>query len=203
MPHRSELQIEIASLCPIADQTGVFQLPPGATNFAPVSGSVVHGYLSGAHCFCGYVNHNGVLDQGESWTITDAIGHFALADAVGPLVAFGGVDISTGLQFTGTLSAAEGSTRITPLTTLVALADQQGSLTPDDQVKSSFGLSSSLDLGSLDPFSAVRAGDDGSAAALVANLVVMSTSVAISAAIAGTSLATLNLSRQRFSARSC
>jgi hypothetical protein len=40
---------------------------------------------------------DGELDDGESSTTTDANGTFVLTGGSGPLVAFGGTDISTGL----------------------------------------------------------------------------------------------------------
>jgi hypothetical protein len=87
---------------------------------APVTGTAIDGYLSGATVFID-VNGNGQLDTGEPSTTTDAQGNFTLPGGTsGPLVAFGGTDISTGLEFKGILKAPAGATVVTPLTTLVA-----------------------------------------------------------------------------------
>jgi hypothetical protein len=59
---------------------------------------VVEGYISGATVFAD-ANGNGQLDAGEASTTTDSTGGFSLTGGSGPLVAFGGTDTSTGLQF--------------------------------------------------------------------------------------------------------
>src|SRR5262249_23123379 len=105
-------------------------LPPGfspvacGTNHSINSGypyllqvdqSVVRdGPISGAVVFADD-NNNGTLDDGEFFTMTDAAGNFEPIGGVGPLVAYGGTDASTGLPFTGVLEAPAGSTSINPL----------------------------------------------------------------------------------------
>ena len=63
------------------------------------------GYVFGATVFAD-ADGDGELDAGESFTTTDANGTFVLTGGSGPLVAFGGTDISTGLQFAGKLIGA-------------------------------------------------------------------------------------------------
>ncbi|MXQ08011.1 hypothetical protein GQ651_09155 [Alphaproteobacteria bacterium GH1-50] len=125
---------------------------------------VVDGYLSGAQVF-GDANNNGVFDTGETTTTTAADGSFdssLFADDV-PLVAVGGIDISTGEAFTGTLKAPAGSSVVTPLTTVVQAiieADTSGTLTPEQaaaNLATSLGLSG--DLLNDDPSALAEAGD--------------------------------------------
>ena len=84
-----------------------------------LTGHVIEGYIAGATVFAD-ANGNGVLDLGEAHTTTNADGSFTLTGGTGPIVMFGGTDVSTGLAFKGTLKAPMGSTVVTPLTTLVA-----------------------------------------------------------------------------------
>ena len=117
--------------------------------------SVSEGYLSGATVYVD-ANGNDQLDSDEASGITDAGGYFVPFGILGPVVAFSGIDTSTGLNFKGQLSAPAGSSVITPLTTLVALlsSDRQA----ERKVLSSFGLSSSIDLNTFDPIAAAKAG---------------------------------------------
>jgi len=130
-----------------------------------VKAFAVDGYLSGATIF-GDANANGLLDTGEVQTTTAADGSFnqALFAADVPLVAVGGIDISTGKAFTGTLKAPAGSTVVTPLTTLVQTLLENGNGTQTaaqaaDAVRASLGLASGVDLLNQDPVAAAEAGD--------------------------------------------
>ncbi|MGY3370245.1 hypothetical protein ACVWZL_007370 [Bradyrhizobium sp. GM2.4] len=120
-----------------------------------ITGKVSKGYISGAAVFSDD-NGNGQLDPTEASTTTDANGIFKITSGSGPLIAIGGVDTSTGLQFKGQLSAPSGSSVITPLTTLLALLSSDA--LAEQKVLSSFGLSSSIDLNSFDPIAAAQAG---------------------------------------------
>ena len=91
------------------------QLKPGGFH-----GKMADGYVAGATVFVD-TNENGVRDEGEFSTTTDADGNFTIPDDVdgyGPLVGYGGTDIMTGLAFKGTLTAPAGSTVLNPLTTV-------------------------------------------------------------------------------------
>jgi VCBS repeat-containing protein len=146
------------------------------------TGKLVDGYIAGATVFAD-ANGNGVLDAGEVSTTSDAQGNFVLVGGTGTLVSIGGTDISTGLA-AGKLSAPEGSTVITPLTTLVVAlgGDQEAS----NKVSAAFGLSSNLDLTTFDPVSAAQAGDTASVAAVAAGIKTLATVNLIASAVGGT-----------------
>lgn len=84
-----------------------------------IQGKVVDGYLAGATVFVDS-NRNMQIDPGESWTTTALDGSYSLPAAQGPILAFGGFDVSTHQQFNGGLMALPGESTLTPLTTLVA-----------------------------------------------------------------------------------
>jgi VCBS repeat-containing protein len=136
------------------------------------------GYVSGATVFAD-ADGDGELDAGESSTTTDANGIFVLTGGSGPLVAFGGTDISTGLPFAGNLMAPEGSIVITPLTTLLV-----GGASESD-ILAAFNLPAGFDLRLGDPIAGLLAGHAGSAAVFVAGVKVIDTVTAIATAIAG------------------
>jgi hypothetical protein len=142
----------------------------GGTTPDPVElGFAVDGYLSGATVY-GDANGNLVLDAGEIQTVTGSDGSFNTAifpDDV-PLVTIGGIDISTGETFTGTLTAPAGSTNITPLTTLVQklVADTAGTDTPISVADATASVASSLglegdaaELLTVDPAALAESGD--------------------------------------------
>jgi VCBS repeat-containing protein len=141
------------------------------------------GYLSGTTVFAD-ANGNGVLDTGESFTNTDESGSFIIPGTSGPLAAFGGSDTSTGLPFKGQLSAPEGSSVITPLTTLLtALAADPSA---QSKLLAALGLPSSVDLTSFDPIEAAKTGDANGAATEVAGSKVYDTVEMIASALSGT-----------------
>ncbi|HYC47443.1 MAG TPA: type I secretion C-terminal target domain-containing protein [Burkholderiales bacterium] len=127
----------------------------------PFVGQAIDGYVVGATVFAD-TDEDGVLDPGEAHTTTGSNGLFTLYGGVGPLVMIGGTDISTGLAFTGTLRAPEGSTVITPLTTLVAalIEGTPGTSVADAQAQviTAFGLPD-IDLTTFDPVQAALSGD--------------------------------------------
>ena len=146
------------------------------------SGAVADGYISGATVFRD-LDGDSLLDAGEPFTITDEKGQFtALGGFGGTIVAFGGIDISTGLAFEGLLKAPTGSTVINPLTTLVsAVLGDTGSATTAEiaarvaeaevKVATLLGLDDSVGpLTQFDPIAAVTAGGAGAEAALKAQL---------------------------------
>lgn len=178
-----------------------------------LAGAVADGYLAGATLFADSNANalrdwtdagamNGVWDagEGEAWTTTDASGNFSFdfGDPTATLVTIGGTDISTGMAFTGSLSAPAGSTIVNPLTTLVAATIKQASLSPAAAavaVGAALGLPTSIDLTTYDPL-AQTAGNATAlqvqkAAATVANLIVVSTNNGIDAGEALGNLAAL------------
>jgi VCBS repeat-containing protein len=146
------------------------------------AGRIVDGYIAGATVFAD-ANGNGQLDQGEASTTTNADGTFTLTGGAGPLVMFGGIDISTGLPFQGTLTAPAGSAVVTPLTTLVAALVASGQSVDDAQaeVKSALGLAD-VDLTSFDAVAQTAGGSADAANVLAAAVQVQATVAQISAA---------------------
>ena len=126
-------------------------------------GNAVDGYISGATVFAD-ANNNGQLDSGEINTVTDQNGNFTLFGGTGPLVMQGGIDISTNLAFSGVMRAPEGSTVVTPLTTLVAAiagptATAQDIAAANAAVLQGLGLDPNLDLSTFDPIMATVSND--------------------------------------------
>jgi len=155
-----------------------------------VQGHAIDGYVYGATVFADQ-DGDGLLDAGEAYATTDASGNFTLIGGSGPLVMFGGVDIATGLAFTEVLRAPEGSTVVTPLTTLIAaLVDGGQSLTDaTDNVASALGLGGlTVDLLNFDPIPVVAAGGADAAAAaqvLAGGIQVQNAIVQVSALLEG------------------
>ena len=127
-------------------------------------------------------NNNGVRDTGESFTDTNADGKwtaedFAITDAQGNFTGLTGTgkivltalidgngqnlttDISTGKAFNQVLSAPEGSTVITPLTTLVSNLVDKGQTVAqaEDKIAASLGLDTNISLSTYDPVLAINA----------------------------------------------
>lgn len=166
---------------------------PGAV--PQTTGKLVDGYIAGATVFAD-ANDNGVLDTGEAFTTTAADGSFTLVGGSGSLVSIGGTDVSTGVQFQGSLKAPAGSTVITPLTTLiveiVAAAPQGQPITAAEaanQIAAAFGFdNTAIDLTTFDPVPTAVTGDATATAILSAAIQVQST-VAQIAAVGGSSSA--------------
>ena len=143
---------------------------------------VLDGYLAGATVFVD-VNKNGVLNNAEASTTTNASGQFHLNPGSGPLIAFGGTDVSTGLPFKGQISAPPNSAVISPLTTL--LNDLQSDSAAEQKILKSLGLSSTFDFANTDPIAAAKAGDAAGAAAYVAGAKAYDTVSLIASALTG------------------
>jgi hypothetical protein len=172
-------------------------------------------------------NNNGLFDAGEAYedanhdghftseyfTTTDAQGNFTNLFGTGgivltSLVAGDGTvlttDISTGKAFAGQLTAPEGATIVTPLTTLVAAlagagASADGIAAAQAQVKAALGLGSNVDLTTFDPI--VAAGDSSAssdaiavqkAAIQVANILSVMASASEAAQVSGGAQTAIN-----------
>ena len=86
----------------------------------PSSGRAVDGYLSLAKVVCDS-NDNGIAETGEPVTYTDLKGNFVFdTGCAHGVLASGGTNADTGLEFVGQLRAPAGAAMVTPLTTLVA-----------------------------------------------------------------------------------
>ncbi|WP_420349549.1 right-handed parallel beta-helix repeat-containing protein [Pelagibius sp.] len=168
----------------------IFLAPQGAGDSGPtietVAGQLVDGYIANATVFRD-ANGNGELDDGEVFGTTDINGNFSLTGGSGPLVAFGGTDISTGLAFEGVLKAPEGSTVITPLTTLVQQLVEGGSdaSTAETQVKDALGIDQGFDLNNTDPVAAAAGGDTQALEVVKAGIQVANTATQVKAALEG------------------
>ncbi len=126
------------------------------------AGKVIDGFIKDAFVFAD-ANGNGVYDEGEASTTTDALGNFELAPgAAGKLYSIGGTDISTGLAFTGSMTAPAGAKVITPSTTLVNDLVQSGLSTTAAQklVNQALGLPEDTDLINIDPLTDLDNNDD-------------------------------------------
>ncbi len=143
-----------------------------AVDVVPVArGTGADGYVDGATVFSDDDN-SGALNGLEASTTTDSDGDFVLVGATGPLVMTGGIDISTGKAFEGSLRAPTGSTQISPLTTLILETIEAGGGNISDaaqiaaanvDVLDAFGLNNSLDLTTYDQIIATR--DNGTGVA--------------------------------------
>jgi VCBS repeat-containing protein len=150
------------------------------------SGFALDGYIAGATVFAD-ANDNGILDDGEAHATTNADGSFTLNGGSGTLVMFGGVDISTNLSFEGVLTAPEGSTVVTPLTTLIMAIVNNSPIpisTADaaSQIAAAFGLDPTKDLTTFDPVSAAVSGGD--AATIAAATAILSAGIQVQSTVA-------------------
>ncbi|MGY4458581.1 beta strand repeat-containing protein [Bradyrhizobium sp. LB13.1] len=174
----------------VASIEGGHQMTAGAPMTVEVTGGehavtqrAVDGYIAGAFVFAD-ANGNGIFDANEASATTNADGSFTLHNAHGTLIMTGGIDVSTGLAFTGTLKAPDGSTVVTPLTTLItALA--VGDVTTAQataQVAAAFGIDTTkIDLTTFDPVPDAVSGKADATAVLSAGVQVQSTVAQISA----------------------
>jgi hypothetical protein len=144
------------------------------------------GYLANALVFADG-NGDGVLDSGETWAYTDATGHFSLTGGWGPLVLTGGTDLGTHLPNNLTLTAPLGSSVISGLTTLVnSMATKTGTIDGSlQQVQHAFGITSSVDITTLDPLAGTKTGDATSAVIYVDTVKVEDTLALIDATLKG------------------
>lgn len=131
---------------------------------------------SGPSTISGYVIDGPIRDaivtrevNGNERTTNDD-GFFSGLQGSGGLIATGGVDIATDLDFTGTLRAPEDSTVITPLTTLMVASSEEDPEAAEAVILSALGLDESIDLRNTNPLDA----DDSNEALLVAGVKVAS-----------------------------
>lgn len=118
----------------------------------------IDGYVAGATVFIDS-NNNGLQDDNEPSTVTDARGNFVFAGDLpaGHFVARGGTDLATGQPFVGTLQAPAGATVISPLTTLTQTlvgSGQAASVAEAEQMLFAALNLPRVDLSSFDPIAA-------------------------------------------------
>ncbi len=179
---------------------------------APVtsSGTVVDGYIAGATVFRD-VNGNSIFDVGEPNVLTDGAGNFTglPVDPENPdafILTKGGIDISTGKTFVGTLSAPADATVVTPLTTLVQslIQSSAGTGTPltsaeaASQISTALGLGAGTDLLTLDPVKSAEAGDVTSlkVATQVSNILNLATAAGVGTSAEASGSAASSLAAQ-------
>ena len=142
--------------------TPVGVAPTKALSVVPTTGYVIDGYLSNAFVFRD-ANDNGVFDFGEENTVTDTSGFYSLGgDSTKQIIVDGSksvaIDIASGNEFTGVLTAPAGSSIITPITTLVQhlIDDGMTQSAAEAAVKTGLGIASNADL-SADPIAGLDA----------------------------------------------
>lgn len=134
---------------PTTEPTEAPTVEPQTLNIqdGPIEGADVTAELNGEIIVLGTTDENGQL------MITDPAVLAQLSNM--SIIATGGTDITTGLEFTGELKAPAGSTMVNPLTTLVQnIVEQNPNVSVADaqsQVKTALGLSDSVDLTTFNP----------------------------------------------------
>ncbi len=135
---------------------------------AGVSLTIIDGYISGASVLVD-ANGNGVQDPGEYSGKTDASGKVVLPSSApaGKVIATGGTDLLTGKAFTGILSAPQGATLVTPISTLVESLVSQGLATDlfaaTSQVQTALGIPSTVNALTFDPLASLSSTTDSTA----------------------------------------
>ena len=120
-------------------------------------GKVIDGYVRGASVFIDE-NNNSVLDGNEVSTTSDNSGSFELQYRNGTLISLGGFDLDSAnlldeLALSHYLQGYTDSKVITPVTSLIQIMNDA------DDLKSSLGIDSSIDIGLFDPLA--NRGDGG------------------------------------------
>jgi len=130
----------------------------------PTLGKAIDGYLARA-----------TVTVGTYTTTTNANGDFTLpAGLKGEVVVSGGTDLTTGKAFKGVLKAPEGSSAVTPLTTVQQgfIASGQTPAEAQASVAKAFGFTNNVDLATYDPIATLTNAspvDKAQATALMAN----------------------------------
>ncbi|MEG4082530.1 DUF4347 domain-containing protein [Microcoleus sp. POL10_C6] len=176
-----------------------FSLGPSSST----RGKAINGYMAGATVFFD-ANFNGIQDENEPFSITNAEGSFDLDVSLdqfdknnsgdlepdeGKIVLIDGINTSTYLPQQTPLFATPDATVVTPLTTLLTELIEQGT-DPNQaqiQVKSALGVSSGIDLTSYDPLQAITQNDPNGLAVYAAHAQLQNTIVLITDLISGAS----------------
>ncbi|MCC3572025.1 calcium-binding protein [Microcoleus sp. PH2017_34_RAT_O_A] len=171
-------------------------------------GKAINGYMAGATVFFDG-NFNGIKDDSEPFSITNADGSFDLDVSLdrfdknnsgnlepdeGRIVITDGINTSTDLPQQTPLFATPDATVVTPLTTLMAELVEQGISVTEAQtkVKSGLGLSSGIDLTSYDPLEAITQNNPNGLAVYAAHAQVQNTIVLVTNLISGASTTAKN-----------
>jgi hypothetical protein len=163
------------------------------------------GYITNATVFFD-ANFNGVIDDNEPFTVSNADGSFNLNldltkfdinknnqidSNEGRYVVTGGTDSSTMLPLEIPLSAVVTPTTevVSPLTTIIAELAQQGldPVTAQTQIKAALGLAVNIDLASFDPLQAIPKGDNNGISVFASAVMIQNTIVQTAKFIYGAS----------------
>ena len=166
-------------------------------------GTVTNSYLTGAKVFFDG-NFNGIQDEKEPFTISNADGSFDLDVSLpefdknnngeleadeGRLVVTDGINTATYLPQQTPLTATPDATVVTPLTTLMQKMVAQG-INPNEaetKVKAAFGVPSTIDLTSYDPLQAITQNDPNGLAVYAAHIQIQNVIVQTTILISGIS----------------
>ncbi len=147
------------------------------------TGVVIDDYIKDATVCVDINPTDGIANDGDANCVkTDNQGGFNFGKAVtGTLVMQGGTDIGTGKPFEGTFSAPSGSSVINPLTTIVQAVVASGKTLAEAQtiVKSTLGLSATLDLTTYDPIAEITFGEDTAAKEMARSVLAQQTNVQV------------------------
>ena len=128
----------------------------------------IDGYIRGATVLVD-ANGNGMLDPGEFSGKTDASGRVVMPPTApaGKVIATGGTDLLTGKEFTGVLSAPQGATLVTPVSTIIESLVSQGLATDlytaTTQVQTALGIPSTVNALTFDPLASLSSTTDSTA----------------------------------------
>ncbi|MEG3987650.1 calcium-binding protein [Microcoleus sp. S28C3] len=176
-----------------------FSLGPSSST----RGKAINSYMTGATVFFDG-NFNGVKDENEPFTISNADGSFNLDVSLpdfdknnsgelesdeGRLVVADGISTATYLPQQTALTATPDATVVTPLTTLMQKMVAQG-INPNEaetKVKAAFGVPSTIDLTGYDPLQAITQNDPNGLAVYAAHIQVQNVVVQTTILIGGIS----------------
>jgi len=125
------------------------------------TGVAIDGILSGS-TVCVDMNSNSTCDTNEDSNTTNQKGEYTLhTNQKGPLYLFGGEDLGTGLPFTGSLKAPQGSKVITPLTSAIQAMIDNGATQEEAEalVKTAMGIPSEVELTKFNPLIEIESGN--------------------------------------------
>ncbi|NBP38539.1 MAG: DUF4214 domain-containing protein, partial [Betaproteobacteria bacterium] len=128
------------------------------------AGRAADGYLDGVTLFADNSGDR-ALGPTDSSALTDPTGGFKLYGASGPLIMYGGTDISTGLAFQVQYEAPAGYKVVNPITSVIRALQRNGSALSDTEAEAAsllrtalFGVSGGpSDFSNYDPFAASTA----------------------------------------------
>ncbi|MBL4819387.1 MAG: hypothetical protein JKY98_00140, partial [Gammaproteobacteria bacterium] len=147
------------------------------------------GYIEGALVWADN-NEDRVFNDGvEASDLTDALGSFSLeGNTTGTLNLMGGTDVATKLTFEGRMLAPEGSTVITPITTLIDIVAEEGSLntaSAESAIKAAFGLDVTIDLTFYDSIRVLAEATTAADIFAAANVFAVGSTILNAATVAG------------------